>query len=162
MEGKVTTSGGALLGDPGRPALTPQKAWGDLALSGRCAPPPECTGDSSPAPSLCHSAGLDAQGTWWLPPGQAGADPPPRTSATPPSACLCASDGSGPIAGTTWVSQTQESWTRDTVLSVLSGGHTPDAAPARGAPTPDASPRGPHFCPEARTFPSSMLCSWSL
>lgn len=67
-----------------------------------------------------------------------------------------------PSLGPRGVSQTQESLTRDRVLSVLSGGCTPDAAPARGAPSPDASPRDPHFCPEARTFPSSMLCSWSL
>lgn len=39
-----------------------------------------------------------------------------------------------PSLGPRGVSQTQESLTRDRVLSVLSGGCTPDAAPAQGHP----------------------------
>lgn len=75
----MATRGGLCSGDPGRPALTPQEAWGNLALSGRCRPLPGALG-TAPALSLCGSAGLDAQGTavrkrkwptWRPPPGQA-------------------------------------------------------------------------------------------
>lgn len=133
----MVTRGGLCSGDPGRPALTPQEAWGDLALSGRCRPLPGALG-TAPALSLCWTPRARRCGRENGPrggplparPQGAGARGPHRESGAPPSAF----DGSGPTAGPTWVSRTQESLTRDRVLSVLSGGCSPDAAPARGPP----------------------------
>lgn len=162
----MVTRGGLCSGDPGRPALTPQEAWGDLALSGRCRPLPGALG-TAPALSLCGSAGLDAQGTavrkrkwptWRPPPGQAsrrrGPGSPQGVGCT--SICLrwlwphrWAHVG---VTDTGVADQGQGS--QCFIRRLLAG-----RCSCPGAPSLDASPRGPHFRPEARTFPSSMLCS---